>query len=308
MENNHSLPGFDWPKCSTHYQNWLFSSVEKLKSVQTETYTIAAEKLKEKHPEVKIPSLDDELWIIKYYSHQLSRFLTTNNLKNSVKETSLTFFNRFYLKCSVIEYDPRIIMFTCITLATKLEDMWKSVYVDKLLASVQDLDISQVFDMECIVCDALNFNLLVLHTSDSIYTIVQMLVEYLKESLDLDDSLMGEHLKIIINIYKQAENNCINAHESPEFLFIYTPTQIALANIMYYIKPNLSSILSIDLFILKKLLNDDDRFLTPLLSKLNSIIDSYEDFLKFRNDFNSQENRDKARDILDTYLSIYELQ
>ncbi|BAM41969.1 cyclin [Theileria orientalis strain Shintoku] len=218
MDNNHLLPIFEWPKCSTHYRNWLFSSFEKLKSVQTETYTKAADKLRGKHPEVKIPSLDDELWIIKYYSHQLSRFLTTNNLKTSVKETSLTFFNRFYLKCSVIDYDPRIIMFTCITLATKLEDMWKSVYVDKLLASVQDLDISQVFDMECIVCDALNFNLLVLHTSDSIYTIVQMLVEYLKESLDLDESLMGEHLKIIINIYKQAETNCINAHESPEYV------------------------------------------------------------------------------------------
>lgn len=144
MPGPEPLPLLEWPQSSTHYRNWLLGSSDALRRAQAQTHAAAARKLKARHPGAQIPPLDDELWLIKYYSYQLSRFLSTNNLKATVKETSLSFFNRFYLRRSPLEYDPRIVMFTCITLATKLEDMWKSVYVDKLLDSVQELDIASV--------------------------------------------------------------------------------------------------------------------------------------------------------------------
>lgn len=162
--------------------------------------------------------------------------------------------------------------------------------------------------MECIVCDALSFNLLVLHTSDSAYAVVQLLIEYLRESLELEDSKLSEHLKIIVNILKQAEENSVNMHESPEFLFVHTPAQLALANVVYHVKSALSPVLSIDTFILRKLLNDDDRHLLGLLNTLYRITDEYEEFLRFRNDFNLPESKERARSILDLYLAVYELE
>ncbi|XP_953228.1 cyclin, putative [Theileria annulata] len=283
-KNNVSGIEFDWVKNSTHYKNWLIDSIDKLNSIQLNTYNNAVKLLQKRKFEYKIPSFNDELWLIKYYSFQLSQFVNSNNLKPSVKETSLVLFNRFYLRRSLLEYDPRIIMFTCITLATKLEDMWRSVYIDKLLYKINNLNITKVFEMESIVCDVLNFNLNILHLNDSIYILIQLLISYIKESLDVDG--INEYIGIILYMLKEAEMSALIMNESPSLTFLYTPPQLTLSIILQLIKnTSLSTILSIESFVLK-LLNGDEKNLMKLLSLTQSIMDEYNEFLAFRNELN----------------------
>ncbi|AFZ81326.1 cyclin, putative [Theileria equi strain WA] len=292
-----------WPRNSTHYKNWLIDSPNTLQRIRLDTYNNALQKIKYKLVDLDVPTFEEEQWLVKYYSYQLSKFLATNHLKTTVKETALTFFNRFFLRKSLLEYDPRLIMFTCTTLAIKLEDMWRTVYVDKLLGHINNLDIAKVFEMEPIVCEVLDFNLLVLHTGEPLYTIQESCLQYLKDSLEINDELVGEHLNVIISISKQVEGTSMQMHENPELLFMHTPTQLALANFLYHCKTNLQSVISVETFILKKFLGGNDTKLVPLLSALNNINVKYDEFMAFRDKF-SQEV-EKAGSILDKYLKIY---
>ncbi|GFE53299.1 cyclin H [Babesia ovis] len=218
MESQEAKKACIWPQCSTHITRWLLPSLFQLKELQERTFISALERIKgTKNVDTnELPTFEDELWLVRFYAFQLSRFLAANHLKDSVKETSLTFFNRFYLRRSVLEYDPRLIMFTCITLAIKLEDLWRNYYVDKLLGSVEGLNVLRVFDLEATVCDALDFNFLVLHTSDSMHILRLRCMEYLKESLGIDDEILGEHLNLILSVCTEAEKDCIIMHEVPE--------------------------------------------------------------------------------------------
>ncbi|KAK2196553.1 bifunctional Cyclin-Cyclin-like subunit Ssn8/Cyclin-like/Cyclin [Babesia duncani] len=271
METNQTQGGLKWPLTSTHYQNWLLPSIDKLREIQLATFERAVSKVKEKGISLEMPTIEDEKWLIKYYSFQMHNFLSLHNIKTYVTETALTYFNRFYLKRSLLEYDPRIIMFTCITLAIKLEDMWRTFFVDRLLGSVDDLDITKVFDMESTVCDVLNFNFMILHTADALHTLRTECYTHLKDTLGLDDDILKEHINLILSIYKDAELDCAKMQENSEFLFLYTPPQLATANFIHYCKTKLDAILSVETFISSKLLNNDIAKLENMITMLDSL-------------------------------------
>lgn len=264
-----------WPRTTTHLQNWLFASEAKFRERQELTFHSAVERLKAKGIEEAPVTLEEELWLVKYYSFQLSGFLSSNHMKETVKETALVFFNRFYLMRSMLEHDPRLVMFTCVTLAIKLEDMWRNYFVDKLLGSVEGLDITRVFAMEAVVCDALNFNFLVLHTSDSMYIIREKCIEYLKESLGIDDDILGEHLGLILSVCNEAQKDAVMMNVIPEFTFLYTPTQLAVANFARHSKSKLGELMSVDKFLMKKLLYGQESHLEGLISLVKTINVSY---------------------------------
>ncbi|GBE58904.1 cyclin homologue [Babesia ovata] len=305
MADSESKDDVAWPQKCTHFIRWLLPSVESLQEQQKLAFTAALARVKgsEKYNEGELPTLEDELWLVRFYAFQLSRFMAANHLKDSVKETALTFFNRFYLRRSMLEYDPRMIMFTCITLAIKLEDMWRNYYVDKLLGSVDGLNIARVFALEATVCDALEFNFLVLHTSDSMHIIRMRCMEYLKESLGIDDDILGEHLGMILSVCNDAEKDALYMHEDPEFIFLHTPTQLAVANFTRHCKKRMSSLVSVNKFLAKKMLYGDESRLPVLTKTLQSINDRFTRHMELRASMDSEEQ--KAGAILDKYLPLY---
>ncbi|CDR96829.1 Cyclin-like superfamily protein, putative [Babesia bigemina] len=317
MADSEAKDAVVWPQKSTHFSRWLLPSASSLQEQQQRAFTAALARVKgrEEHKEAELPTLEDELWLVRFYAFQLSRFMAANHLKDSVKETALTFFNRFYLRRSMLEYDPRLIMFTCITLAIKLEDMWRNYYVDKLLGSVEGLDIAGVFALEATVCDALEFNFLVLHTSDSMHTIRMRCMEYLKESLGIDDEILGEHLGMILSVCSDAEKDALYMHEDPEFIFLHTPTQLAVANFARHCKKRMGSLLSVSKwvprcthgrgvrFLAKKMLHGDESRLAVLTETLQSINDRFARHMELRASMDAEEQ--KAGNILDQYLPLY---
>ncbi|KAK1933192.1 hypothetical protein X943_002599 [Babesia divergens] len=307
-----------WPLSTTHMNSWLLRSVSEFREIQERTLNSALERIKAKGIDSDLPTLEDELWLVRFYAFQLSRFLVANHMKDAVKETALTFFNRFYLMRSMLEHDPRLIMFTCITLAIKLEDVWRNYYVDKLLGAVEGLNVSKVFELEATVCDALNFNFLVLHTHDSMHILrmkcmevcskflnILSMFQFLKECLGIDDEILGEHLGLILSVCNDAEKDAVQMHERPEFIFLYTPTQLAVANFVRYSKRKLGTLISVDKFLTNKLLYGNESQLEPLNKVIKDINDSYEEYLTERSTVDSHEQRAGA--ILDKYLPLYDV-
>ncbi|KAK1444536.1 cyclin ccnh rpt1 domain containing protein [Babesia gibsoni] len=267
-----------WPRTTTHLQNWLFASEAKFRERQELTFHSAVERLKAKGIEEAPVTLEEELWLVKYYSFQLSGFLSSNHMKETVKETALVFFNRFYLMRSMLEHDPRLVMFTCVTLAIKLEDMWRNYFVDKLLGSVEGLDITRVFAMEAVVCDALNFNFL-----------------YLKESLGIDDDILGEHLGLILSVCNEAQKDAVMMNVIPEFTFLYTPTQLAVANFARHSKSKLGELMSVPY--------EEIALWARIASRRTNL--SRKNNKQLLSSMDSQEQ--KAGTIMDRYLSLYNI-
>lgn len=90
---------------------------------------------------------------------------------------------------------------------------------------------TEVFELEATVCDALNFNFLVLHTHDSMHILrmkcmevcseflnILSMFQFLKECLGIDDEILGEHLGLILSVCNDAEKDAVQMHERPEFV------------------------------------------------------------------------------------------
>lgn len=56
--------------------------------------------------------MDEELLLVRFYCDQASKIVQTGfNLPESVVTTAVSYVKRFYLKNSVMEYHPKIIMY-----------------------------------------------------------------------------------------------------------------------------------------------------------------------------------------------------
>jgi len=74
-----------------------------------------------------------------------------------VKSSALSFFRRFYLNLNPIEFDPRSILFACIWVAIKVEDV--NVKIDTFVASCKNdkCSVNNLHFNEVLVLRALKF-------------------------------------------------------------------------------------------------------------------------------------------------------
>ncbi|GIX61001.1 exoribonuclease, putative [Babesia caballi] len=147
---------------------WILPSVSRLRELQEQTFNSALERVTggTDADSAALPTLDDELWLVRFYAFQLSRFMAAHHLKDAVKvcleddclHGAAGNFAHLLQPLLPEEVDARARpeadhvgrrlpalsarRFTCITLAIKLEDMWRNYYVDKLLGSIEGLNVS----------------------------------------------------------------------------------------------------------------------------------------------------------------------
>jgi len=151
---------------SSHYQNWVFFSWEKLQlhKAASAPKTVSFSKM-------ELGSLDRELFdLMERTGKQLLWSL-------HVVATAKLFYRRFYIKRSVDRYDPRLLAVTVMYLAAKVEELgqydlrsllrkWNDLFREKFPKSAQDFhgfSVHLVHDYEFHVLDALEFQLVVFH-------------------------------------------------------------------------------------------------------------------------------------------------
>ena len=151
-------------KTSTHRQRWLLSK-EQLRDKRAKRYDKSIQDvLRYKKGECDPVSLEEEKQLCLYYERMISKICSLFHFPHKILAISLIYFKRFYLAYSILDFEPRNVMLTCIYLACKVENAYISA--EELAKGVQqDAKIVEksVLGCEMGLLQGLDFDLVV-HT------------------------------------------------------------------------------------------------------------------------------------------------
>lgn len=232
---------------STQYRLWSFTREELQKIRQTtnqngqklalEKFQHTLNEIKQQKPEVfnkheaelnkeslfEVITLEEELKYLNFYSKNIIQAANFFKMPTQVKATAISFFKKFYLLNSVMEYHPKNVLYTCLFLAAKSENYFISI--ESFCRALQKTEPKDVLDLEFIVLQALKFTLLVHHTFRPLYGFFldfQLVLLYPEAVSDITIDQIGE-------LY-DASKKWLNEYGLlSDVLFLFTPPQIALA-------------------------------------------------------------------------------
>eukprot|EP01112_Ceratiomyxa_fruticulosa_P020900 TRINITY_DN7244_c0_g3_i2.p1 TRINITY_DN7244_c0_g3~~TRINITY_DN7244_c0_g3_i2.p1 ORF type:complete len:266 (+),score=34.58 TRINITY_DN7244_c0_g3_i2:210-1007(+) len=137
---------------STHHSKWVIDKPKLAQSNSKDRQLLLAEDLR----------------ILRiHYSHLIQRLGEGLRLRQRVIATSIVYFKRFYVNNSFIDCEPRLVLTTCLYLASKVEEC--TTQAKKYVIKMKEIDPSFPYEMnhilECeyYVLEELEFSLLVFH-------------------------------------------------------------------------------------------------------------------------------------------------
>ncbi|CAL9730953.1 cyclin Ccl1p [Monosporozyma unispora] len=220
---------------SSQYRFWSFT-VDGLKEKRTEINENATAKVKEalvKFVDTKKDILserelqtiqskatpltaDEELKLVGFYAKKVQVIAQHLNLPTEVVATSITFFKRFYLENSVMEYDPKDMVHTTIFLACKSENYFISVdsFANKAKSKKEE-----ILKYEFKLLESLKFTLLNHHPYKPLHGFFLDIQHVLHGKVDLN--YMGK-------IYDKSKRKITDALLT-DVVYHFSPPQITLA-------------------------------------------------------------------------------
>jgi cyclin H len=158
-------------------------------------------------------TVEEEDAIKNYYIFKIIEICENKSLLISEKAmlTAITFFKRFFLYQTVMEYDPKTLMVTSIYLACKVEE---SHLKAKDLADRFQMSVDTIVETELLLLDGLGFHLTVYHPHRSLLGFILDMTEKNKKNYDQ----LRDAAKTLLN-YSLLTDAC----------FLFPPSQIALA-------------------------------------------------------------------------------
>ncbi|SBT42213.1 cyclin, putative [Plasmodium ovale wallikeri] len=254
---------------------------------------------------VNIPKYADIEKTKLYFCYQLTHFCDIKRLKSQVVECAIVLYNRFYLKEIILEYDPRILIFTCIILAIKLEGYGRLYKMNEFFSDI-DINLDKVLEHENIVCSSLNFELNFLYTKECIFYIKSKFLNYINKYINKDNEIQNSFENICNKIYVNTSDDCLKIIENFFITFTYTPAQIALYCFVNNIKINFN-IVNADKFILEFITNNNQILFQKLKNKIDELHIKYKDHLDLRNTFDDENTTRQIGETLDMCIDIYEI-
>ncbi|ORZ37115.1 cyclin-like protein [Catenaria anguillulae PL171] len=135
-----------------------------------------------------------------------------------VQATAIAFIKRFYLFKSVIDYEIKAVMTTCIFLASKVEN--NRVDLSKLLARIKGMDPSYIKDLEFTIADVLQYEFWIRHPFDAALGIYLDYQSTLAPQIDISTQLLDD-------TWKQARVY-ITKSIATDATLLYMPAQVAM--------------------------------------------------------------------------------
>ncbi|KAI5960324.1 uncharacterized protein KGF55_004616 [Candida pseudojiufengensis] len=233
---------------STQFELWSFTQEELLNAKKkvhekglataSENFDIAYKKAKNENPEIfaKYPqefikeeiistlTQEEEAIYLDFYVKNTTATCNHFKMPTQVRLTAASFFKKFYLVNSVMQYHPKNILYTCIFLAAKSENYFISI--EKFVNSLQNLKIKDILDLEFIVLKSLKFTLLVHHPIRPLYG---FFLDFQAELLHPSPIMYDVSVDTIGNLYNKAKEWLNQYYMLSDTAFLYTPPQIALA-------------------------------------------------------------------------------
>lgn len=195
-----------------HYQK---TNPEDYKKYESE---LTAEKL------LDLLTLEEEALYINFYCKNIMETANFFRMPTQVKATAVSFFRKFYLVHSTMEFHPKNVMYTCVFLAAKSENYFISIgSFTKALRNTEEKDI---LDLEFTVLEALHFTLLVQHAFRPLYGFY---LDFQSVLLHPEPRIRGITSEKLASFYDKAKEWLMNKALLSDIPFLYTPPQVALA-------------------------------------------------------------------------------
>ena len=173
--------------------------------------------------------LDEELYMIRKHLLMIPALCKVNNLSDRVCLTASMFFKRFYLSCSIMEEDPKIMLPTAVFLACKVEEEdgggKSNGMAWKIADSIEDGTINRkvLLDNEMRLLLGLKCDLVVHHPSKHVFNFVRMIGKKLREK-----KVVGFHPKQEKNLFESCNRLVTNLYATDAVL-LYEPPELAIA-------------------------------------------------------------------------------
>jgi len=193
---------------------------EKLgKFIEEKKSTLTEDELQTLRAKASPLSMEEEFQLINFYSKKVQVIAQHLNLPTEVIATSITFFRRFFLDNSVMEFDPKNLVHTTIFLACKSENYFISV---DSFAKKAKSNREAILKYEFKLVESLKFSLLYHHPYKPLHGFF----------LDIQNILYGKvDLKYIGQIYDRCKKKITDALLT-DIVYLFTPPQITLAIIL----------------------------------------------------------------------------
>ncbi|CRG94834.1 cyclin homologue, putative [Plasmodium gallinaceum] len=293
----------NYPEDTSHIKKWFFKNEKEINDICLKKYNDFKEKFK--NYKISIPKYNDIEKTKLYFCYQLTHFCEIKMLKAQIVECAILLYNRFYLKEIILVYDPRILIFTCIILAIKLEGYGRMYKMNEFFSDI-DINLDKVLEHENIVCSSLDFELNFLYTKECIYYLKNKFLNYIKKYINKDNELNNSFENICDKIYINTSNDCLKVIENFFITFTYTPSQIALYCFINNIKIYFN-IVNADKFILEFITNNNQILFQKLKNKIDELHIKYKNHLDLRNTFDDENTTKQIGETLDMCIDIYEL-
>ncbi|KAJ3041846.1 hypothetical protein HDV00_008550 [Rhizophlyctis rosea] len=231
---------------SSQFKRW-FMSAEKLKEVRQkvneEAVNRARKALEEEYtlraaasPNTPIPKIDETEFITweeqldycRYYETKIADFCRVFQLDKTVQATAITFFKRFYLINSAIEYDAKLLLMTCVFLSTKVENAFKPLEQFAQKAR-QWPSTEEMLELEFTLSKGIRFDFMIQHpywAVDGLYLDLQLYIEH--EILNKDKSQQIVWMRGLNVAYENAKLYA-DAAVRTDLCFTAMPSQVGLA-------------------------------------------------------------------------------
>lgn len=233
---------------SSQYQVWSFNAPQlaemrrvanekgkaaALKRFEAARATSAAENaaVYEKHGAelsadrlLELISAEEEQVFLRFICQQIVQICAHFNMPTQVRATAISFFRKFYLVHSVMEYRPKNVAYTIVFLAAKLENYFISI--ESFCTRIPKTKPADILDLEFVVLQTLQFTLLVHHPFRPLWG---FFLDFQAVLLHPNPVMYDVSVDTLGRLYDSAKA-WLNDHALvSDVAFLFTPPQIALA-------------------------------------------------------------------------------
>ncbi|CAG0900055.1 unnamed protein product [Cyprideis torosa] len=206
---------------STQRKNWTFADKAQLDTMREEAN---AEYIKEHQDGTAKLTANEEALLLRNWEINLRDFCRRFQppMPRYVMGTAFHYFKRFYLHCSVMDYHPKEILVTCVFLACKVEEfnVTTEQFVDNIRGD-KEKAYRIIRDNELLLIRSLNFDLNIhnpFRPMEGFFIDIKTRTDWSSEEVDA---------------LRQQADEFVDKSFRTDAIFLYAPSQIALAAVLH---------------------------------------------------------------------------
>ena len=216
---------------------------------------------------------DQEKILIIEYSNKLIKILNSQKKSSSFKCTTINYFRRFFLKKSILDYDPNFLMAAAFYLGSKVTQVNLSILeIEKIFVILKNSE-KKLFEYEFYLTTILEYEFFVYNPYQALLGFI-----YILEQKEFFLSQNKENY-VEPNEFKQECISIIDQMHLTDNIFLYTYSEIALASIFIKCKEkNLNTINIAEKLEIDKIINVKEFLEGPVveMKKNLALIPRYE--------------------------------